>query len=71
MRKTIREYIAPTIGECISNIASPAIDVESFELTISFIHLVSQNHFGGLLSKNPNLHLASFLQLCDMLSIEE
>ena len=67
VRKTMREYITLAIGECTSSIVSPAVEAESFELSVSLIHLVSQNQLRRLFSEDSNLHIGSFLQLCETL----
>lgn len=52
-----------------SAIVAPTIDAESFQIDPGFIHLVMQNQFSGLPSEDPNQHIATFLEICDVVAV--
>ncbi|KAI3716042.1 hypothetical protein L6452_23086 [Arctium lappa] len=66
--RTLKDFTEPTYGST-SSITRPAIEANSFELKTNLATFVQQDQFSGSLSENPNDHLDSFLEKCDMIKI--
>ena len=45
--------------------SSTTINANNFELKPALINMVQQNQYGGLAHEDPNIHLATFLEICD------
>ena len=68
-RITLGDYATPTSDGCSSSIVRPPIPANNFEIKPALLHLVQQDQFGGSDLEDPNLHIASFLQLCDTIKM--
>uniref|UniRef100_A0A803PJA6 Retrotransposon gag domain-containing protein n=1 Tax=Cannabis sativa TaxID=3483 RepID=A0A803PJA6_CANSA len=62
--RAVRDYCLPVVNKNLTGIANPVIAANNFELKPALINMVQQNHFGGLATKDPNIHLAIFLEVC-------
>ena len=67
----LQEYTIPNPGDTHNSIVRPTVDANNFEIKPTIIEIVSQFQFGGLLSKDPNAHLAQFLEICDTFKMNE
>ena len=48
------------------------IAANKFDLKLAFVHMVQQSvQFHSLLNENPNSHIGGFLEVCDMLKMNE
>ncbi|MCI38543.1 hypothetical protein A2U01_0059771, partial [Trifolium medium] len=65
VNRPLKSYAIPSQAEPHNSIVAPAIEANNFELKPSLISLVQQNQFSGNPNKDPNLHLAVFLQYAD------
>ena len=63
--RTLQEYTMPNPGDNLSSIVRQNVDANNFEIKPAIIQMISQFQFGGLLTEDPNVHLAQFLEICD------
>ena len=69
-RKTLMEYAQPSIDGTVSCIRKPAVQANNFELKPSYVNMIQNSvQFHGLPSEDPNLHIAYFLDICDMFRV--
>ncbi|KAJ9562420.1 hypothetical protein OSB04_007580 [Centaurea solstitialis] len=66
--RTLKDFTEPTYGSTTS-ITCPDIGPTSFEQKTNLAQFMQQDQFSGSLSENPNDHLDSFLEKCDMIKI--
>ena len=65
-QRALKDYSSPTLEGSVSSIRRPPIPVNNFEIKPAIIQMIQHSiQFGGLSSDDPNLHIASFLELCD------
>ena len=64
-QQTLRGYFMPVVNDNYSGIRSQTINTNNFKLKPALINIVQQNQYGGLAHKDPNVHLATFLEICD------
>ena len=65
-QKALRDYAMPLVNGAISSIRRPAIQANNFEIKLAIIQMMQQTvQFGGLSQKDPNVHIANFLEICD------
>ena len=71
-RRTLMEYAQSSIDGTASCIRKPAVQANNFELKSSYINMI-QNlvQFYELPSEDPNLHIAYFLDICDMFRVSD
>ena len=69
-RRTLIEYAQPSIDGTASCIKKPQVQASNFELKPSYVNMI-QNlvQFHGLPNEDPNLHIAYFLDICDMFKV--
>ncbi|XP_048489760.1 uncharacterized protein LOC125491710 [Beta vulgaris subsp. vulgaris] len=68
--KTLWEYGVPdTATGALSSIVRPAVNAANFELKPPFIQFISNNLFAGLPNECLVSHIASFLEKCDTVKI--
>ncbi|XP_057246701.1 uncharacterized protein LOC130589454 [Beta vulgaris subsp. vulgaris] len=68
--KTLWEYGVPdTTTGALSSIVRPAVNAANFELKPQFIQFISNDSFAGLPNECPVSHIASFLEKCDTVKI--
>ena len=66
------EYAHPSIDGTASCIRKPAVQANNFELKPSYVNMIQNSvQFHGLPSENPNLHIAYFLEICDMFRVND
>ncbi len=65
-RMSIRDYAAPKRVGDLSCIRRPPIDSTNFEIKPITISLLNNVQFGGLANEDPNLHISSFLEVCEL-----
>jgi len=70
-RRTLSDFVTPGVQGIASSIAYPDVDANSFELKPTLISMVQQSQSGGTPLEDPNLHLLVFLEVCDMLKLNE
>ena len=50
----------------------PAVHANQFELKPSYVNMIQNSvQFHGLSSEDPNLHIAYFLEICDMFRVND
>ena len=65
--RTLMDYVQPSLLETESCIRRPTIESTTFELKPSYVTIIQNSvQIHGLLSEDPNLHIANFLEMCDM-----
>ncbi|KAL2905798.1 2-isopropylmalate synthase, partial [Bienertia sinuspersici] len=68
--KSFWEYGVPDITTgALSSIVRPIVNAANFELKLQFIQFISNDSFAGLANKCPVIHIASFLEKCDTIKI--
>ncbi|KAL5563890.1 hypothetical protein UlMin_033637 [Ulmus minor] len=65
----LRDYVAPNVTGTTLGIRRPTIQAKNFEIKPSFIKMVQANQFGGMSKDDPNAHISSFLEVCDLCKI--
>ena len=61
------DYAQPSLSGTESCIIRPAIESFVFKLKPSYVTVIQNSvQFHGLPSEYPNLHIANFLEICDM-----
>ena len=71
-RRTLMEYAQPSIEGTASCIRKPAIHANQFELKSSYVNMIQNSvQFHGLPNEDPNLHIAYFLDICDMFRVND
>ncbi|XP_024021315.1 uncharacterized protein LOC112091556 [Morus notabilis] len=67
-QRTLRDYFKPVVNENYSGIQRQQVNANNFELKPALVNMVQQNQYGGL-PHDPNIHLATFLEICDTVKI--
>ncbi|XP_024022404.1 uncharacterized protein LOC112091897 [Morus notabilis] len=68
-QRTLRDYFKPVVNENYSGIQRQQVNANNFELKSALVNMVQQNQYGGLPHEDPNIHLATFLDICDTIKI--
>ena len=69
-RRTLMEYAQPSIDGIASCIRKPQVQANNFELKPSYVNMIQNSiQFHGLPNEDPNLHIAYFLDICDMFRV--
>jgi len=67
MREALRDYAVPSLTGANSYIITPTIQANNFELKSGLIQMVQHTcQFGGFPHDDPNKHISSFLEICDI-----
>jgi len=61
--RTLKEYATSSTEEPQAIIVYPTVEDDNFEIKQSLLNLVRQNQFSGSPTKDPNLHISTFLRL--------
>ena len=61
----MRDYFRPIVNDNYSGIRRQPINANNFELKPTFINIVQHNQYGGLPHEDPNVRLATFLEIAD------
>ncbi|XP_073120835.1 uncharacterized protein [Henckelia pumila] len=67
----IIDHFRPTIQAHYSGIARGTINSNNFELKPALINMVQENQFNGIATADPHLHLRTFLEITDMVKIND
>ena len=65
----LRDYFRPVVNDNYSGIRYQPINANNFELKPALINMAQQNQYGGLLHEDPNVHLATFLEIADAIKM--
>ena len=69
-RRTLMEYAQLSIDGTASCIRKPLVWANNFELKPSYVSIIQNSiQFHRLPSEEPNLHIAYFLDICDMFRV--
>ena len=69
-RRAMKDYMAPSLNGCTSSIVRPPVQTNNFELKTSLIQFIQNNYqFSRLPSEDPNEHISTFLEICDMVKM--
>ena len=69
-RGILRDYVTPgAYSQTPGIITITLVAANNFELKPALISMVQQSQFVGSATKDPNLHLSVFLEVCDTLKI--
>ncbi|XP_024033079.1 uncharacterized protein LOC112095390 [Morus notabilis] len=68
-QRTLQDYFKPVVNENYSGIQHQQVNANNFELKPALVNMVQQNQYGGLPHEDPNIHLATFLEICDTVKI--
>ena len=62
-QQALRDYFRPIVADNYSGIHRQAINGNNFELKLALINMVQHNQYRGLAHEDPNVHLATFLEI--------
>ncbi|XP_073025192.1 uncharacterized protein [Primulina eburnea] len=65
----IRDHFRPVISNHYSGIARGTINANNFKLKPALINMVQQNQFAGTATSDPHVHLRTFLEITDTMTI--
>ena len=65
----LRDYFRPVITDNYLGIKRQSINANNFEPKPALINLVQQNQYGGLAHEDPNVHLATILEITDTIKM--
>ncbi|XP_024017966.1 uncharacterized protein LOC112090583, partial [Morus notabilis] len=68
-QRALRDYFKLVVNENYSGIQRQQVNANNFELKPTLVNMVQQNQYGGLPHEDPNIHLATFLEICDTVKI--
>ncbi|KAL5193042.1 hypothetical protein HKD37_20G055336 [Glycine soja] len=68
-RVTLEDFSHTTTPEFFTSIARPEVQAPNISYPHSLIQLIQGNLFHGLPSEDPYTHLASFIEICNMVKI--
>lgn len=64
---TLKDYTLPQVTEIYSVIRKLAIEAKNFEIKLTILHMMQTSiQFHTLPSDDPNAHITSFLEICDI-----
>ena len=64
-QRALKDYFRPVVNDNYSGIRLQPINANNFELKQAPIYMVQQNQYGGLPHEDPNVHVATFLEITD------
>ena len=64
-QRILRDYFRPVVADNYSGIRCQTINANNFELKLALINMVQQNQYTRLAHEDPNVHLATFLEIAD------
>ena len=67
--RTLKDYVQPVVNENNLGIRRQTINANNFELKPVLISMVQQAQFSGLPLDDPNIHLAMFLEIYDIVKM--
>ena len=65
----LKDYFRPVVADNYSGIRRRAINANNFELKPALINKVQQNQYRGLAYEDPNVYLATFLEIADIVKM--
>ena len=68
-QQALRDYFRPVVNDNYYGIHRQPINANNFELKPTLIKMVQQNQYGGLPHEDPNVHLATFLEIADTMKM--
>jgi len=69
--RTLKEYATPSTDEPQAIIVYPTVEGNNFEIKSALLNLVQQKQFSGSPTKDPNLHISTFLRLSGTLKANQ
>ena len=67
----LRDYFGPIVADNYSGIRRQAINAKNFELKPGLNNMAHQNQYGVLAHEDPNVHLAIFLEIANMIKMND
>jgi len=71
VQRTLEDYASFSNPLNFSSIARPAVNATNMEMKPTLIHLVKSNQFHGHSHENSYTHLATFLEICNIVKIHQ
>ena len=71
VERTLKEYATTSTDESQAIIVYPTVEGKNFEIKPALLNLVQQNQFSGSPTKDPNLHISTFLRLSGTLKANQ
>lgn len=68
-RMTLEDYSSSVIPQYFSSIARPDVQAANISYPYSLIQLIQGNLFHGLPSEDPYAHLATYIEICNIVKI--
>ncbi|XP_041000626.1 uncharacterized protein LOC121246513 [Juglans microcarpa x Juglans regia] len=66
---TLKDNVRPVVNDNYSGIRRQTVNANNFELKPALISMVQQAQFSRSPLNDPNIHLAMFLEICDIVKI--
>ena len=66
---TLKDYVRPIVNDNYLGVRRRTINANNFKLKPVLISMVQQAQFSGLPLDYPNIHLAMFLEICDIVKM--
>ena len=68
-QRALSDYFRPIVNDNYYGIRRQPINANNFELKPALINMVQQNQYGRLPHEDPNVYLATFLEIADMVKM--
>ena len=66
---TLEDYSSSLVAQFFTSIARPEVQVHNINYPHSLIHLIQGNLFHGLPNEDPYVHLATYIEICNIVKI--
>ena len=70
-RRALMNFALPETQGSQTSVAWPTVNAKNFEIKPSLIQMVQQSQFGDNVVEDPNAYLATFLEICDTIKMNE
>ena len=68
-RVTLEDYSSSSVPQFFISIARPKVQAHNINYPHSLIHLIQGNLFHGLPNEDPYAHLATYIEICNIVKI--
>jgi len=68
-RVTLEDYSSSTVPKIFTSIARPEVEAHNISYPHSLIQLIQGNLFPGLSNEDPYAHLATYIEICNIVKI--
>jgi len=68
-RVTLEDYSSSSVSQFFASIVRPEVQAHNINYPHSLIHLIQGNLFHGLPNEDPYVHLATYIEICNIVKI--